>query len=119
MVEALNEPAITRRDLLIVGSGSGSSVIPVAIARVAQQYEPTIIHIGSNSEGLIAEFSDFMVRIPVKTKLNKDDEIKSKQIMSSLFEQSLYILCDVVCLMIAKRLNTNIEKLWKFHANLE
>ena len=119
MVGALDEPAITKDDLLIVGSGSGSSVVPVAIARVARRYDARIIHIGSNPEGPISEFSDSMVRIPVRTKLNKDDEIDSKQIMSSLFEQSLYILCDSVCLMIAKRLDTDIKALWRYHANLE
>ncbi len=120
MVGALDEPAITADDVLVVGSGSGSSVVPVAIAKVATQYNPIIIHIGSNPEGDLAEYTTMMVRIPVKTKLNKADEIPSRQLMSSLFEQALYILCDSVCLMIAKKKGLeNLDSLWQYHANLE
>lgn len=120
MVGALDEPAITAEDVLIVGSGSGSSVVPVAIAKVASKYNPTIVHIGSNPEGGVAPYTTYMVRIPVKTKLNKEDEIPSEQIMSSLFEQALYVLCDSICLMIAKKKGVDdLEKLWECHANLE
>ena len=120
MVGALDEPALTADDVLVVGSGSGCSVIPVSIANVASRYNPTIIHIGSNPEGDLAPYTTMMVRIPVKTKLNREDEIPSQQLMSSLFEQALYILCDSVCLMIAKKKDLHdLDALWEHHANLE
>ncbi len=119
VVGALDEPAITSEDLLIVGSGSGASAVPVAIARIAKKYNAKIAHVGSNPKGPVAEFTDLMVRIPVKTKLNLEDEIESRQIMSSLFEQSLYLFCDCVCLMIAREKKIDIPSLWRLHANLE
>lgn len=120
MVGALDEPCLTEEDVLVVGSGSGSSVVPVAIAKVAAKHNPTIVHIGSNPKGDVAQYTTMLVRIPVKTKLNLDDEIQSEQIMSSLFEQALYLLCDSVSLMIAKKKNIkDLSKLWEFHANLE
>ena len=118
-VGATNEPAITERDLLLVGSGSGESVIPVAIAKVARQHNARIAHIGSNAHSSLASLTDVFVRIPVQTKLSLDDEIRSEQIMSSLFEQSLYILGDAVALMIARRHRLDLEGLWRYHANLE
>ena len=35
-VGAIDEPAITDKDLLIVGSGSGESAVPVAIVKIAK-----------------------------------------------------------------------------------
>jgi 6-phospho-3-hexuloisomerase len=119
IVGSLNEPAITKDDLLVAGSGSGNSVIPVAIAKVARNYDAKIVHIGSYRQGAIAEYVDYMIRIPARTKLNVEDEINSKQIMSSLFEQSVYIFCDSICLMVAGLKGVQLPSLWQHHANLE
>jgi len=114
-----NEPAITENSLLVVGSGSGETAIPLNIARIAKKYGAAVAHIGSNANSSLKEYTDLMVRIPVRTKLNLEDETDSRQIMSSLFEQSLYILCDSICLMISDKKNLVIKELWQHHANLE
>ena len=119
LVGDINEPAITEKDLLIVGSGSGETAIPLNIARIAKNHGAKVLHIGSNRNSSLSEYTDFMVRIPVKTKLNLPDEIESNQIMSALFEQTLYIFCDSICLMIAEEKKLDIKSLWRFHANLE
>ena len=118
-VGAIDEPAITQDDLLIVGSGSGESVIPVAIAKVAKKYNAKIVHIGSNAQSSVGAYADLFVRIPCKTKLNLPDEIQSRQPMSSLFEQGLLLLLDIVAMMIVERKGIDIPSLWKQHANLE
>lgn len=115
----INEPAITDKDLLVVGSGSGESIFPLGIARCAKQFNAKLIHIGSNPQSSLSPLTDLMVRIPVKTKLNLPEEIDSQQIMSSLFEQSLYILCDAVALKIVEQQGLDLKSLWRFHANLE
>ncbi|MCR5067137.1 MAG: SIS domain-containing protein [Erysipelotrichaceae bacterium] len=119
-VGEINEPAITDKDLLIVGSGSGESVVPVALVKVASKFNPRIIHIGSNPQSSMTPYEDLFVRIPCTTKLNLEDEIKSRQIMSSLFEQSLLLLADMTAMLIADRKNiTDLHSLWRKHANLE
>jgi 6-phospho-3-hexuloisomerase len=115
----VSEPAITARDLLIVASGSGESVIPVAIARTATRYKPRIVHIGSNPESSLKPLTDLFVRIPVKTKLKLPGELESAQPMTNLFDQTLYVLCDSVTTMIIERKGLDMESLWRFHANLE
>lgn len=120
VVGDITEPAITERDLLIVGSGSGSSLFPVAIAKKAKEFNAKVIHIGSNPHGAMENTADYMVRIPVRTKLYLDDEISSQQPMTSLFEQALYILGDVIALMIMQEKGIDdIGRLWEYHANLE
>lgn len=119
-VGAIDEPAITDKDLLIVGSGSGESAVPLAIVKIAKKYNAKIAHIGSNSNSSMTPCEDLFVRIPCSTKLNLEDEIKSNQVMSSLFEQSLLLLSDMVAMMIVeKRGITDLHALWRKHANLE
>ena len=115
----LTEPAITERDLLIVASGSGESLIPVAIARKAKSFNAKIAHIGSNPASSLQPITDIFLRIPVKTKLDQPDELTSLQPMTTLFEQSLFLLGDMMCLVIAERSGLDKERLWMNHANLE
>jgi len=65
------------------------------------------------------DIADFMVRIPVRTKLYLDDEIESKQPMTSLFEQTLLLLGDILAKMIIDDRNVSLKDLWQYHANLE
>ena len=119
-VGAINEPAITKTDVLIVGSGSGESIIPLSIAKVAMKYQPKIVHIGSNGNSSLLPYVDVFVRIPCQTKLHRKDEIKSKQLMSSLFEQSLLLLVDAIALeIVEKKQMKDLHKMWQKHANLE
>lgn len=119
-VGAINEPAITSADVLLVGSGSGESIIPLEIMKKAKKYGAKIAHIGSNQNSSMAKYEDQFIRLPCGTKLNLDDEIPSQQIMSSLFEQSLLLLLDAVALMIVeKRGIKDLHSLWRKHANLE
>lgn len=116
----ITEPAITARDLLIVGSGSGASLFPLAIARKARRIaDCTIVHIGSNPDSEMKSLCDFMVRIPVRTKLYLGDEIESCQPMTTLFDQSLLLLGDAVAKMIIERRQMDLHRLWQYHANLE
>ncbi|MEI8672174.1 SIS domain-containing protein [Vibrio sp. SA48] len=119
VVGEVTEPAIKKDDLLIVASGSGSTIIPLGIAEKAKSFGAKVVHIGSNPNGPIKEYSDFFVRIPTQSKLKLDDEVTSEQPMTSLFEQSVFLLGDIVCLSIIKEKDINIESLWECHANLE
>ncbi len=119
VVGEITEPAITEKDILIVGSGSGNSLLPVAIARKAASLGAKVIHIGSNPCGDISQVASLMVRIPVRTKLSLEDELDSEQPMTSLFEQTLLVLGDVIAMLFIEQESININELWKFHANLE
>lgn len=119
-VGEITEPAITENDLLIVGSGSGGSLFPLGIARKAREAaDCKIVHIGSNPNSPMKEVCDFMVRVPVRTKNYLDDEIDSVQPMTSLFEQSLLLIGDILAKMIIDEKGLDMKGLWRCHANLE
>lgn len=119
IVGEIAEPAITPEDLLIVGSGSGESLIPVAIARKAVKLGAKVAYIGSNVTSTIANLADVKVRIPVCTKLDRPDEIESAQPMTSLFEQSLLLYGDTLAMLLAQEQGVALKDLWRRHANLE
>ena len=119
-VGEITEPAITKNDLLIVGSGSGGSLFPLGIAKKARKIvDCRIVHIGSNPNSEMKDIADFMVRIPVRTKFYLEDEIDSCQPMTSLFEQSVLLVGDILAKMIIEEKNLDMKGLWQFHANLE
>lgn len=116
----ITEPAITEKDLLIVGSGSGASLFPLGIAKKARSAVGCrIVHIGSNPNSEMKDIADFMVRIPVRTKFYLEDEIDSCQIMTSLFEQSVLLLGDILAKIIVEQRQLDMKALWQYHANLE
>jgi len=118
-VGAIDEPAIGEGDMLLIGSGSGETAVPVTVAKIAQKYGARIVHIGSNTHSTVSSIADLTVRIPCRTKLALEDEINSIQPMSSLFEQSLLIFFDVVSLLLIEKKGIDIKALWHTHANLE
>ena len=119
-VGEITEPAITKNDLLIVGSGSGASLFPLNIAKKARNTVGCkIVHIGSNPNSEMKDICDFMVRVPVRTKFYLDDEIDSCQPMTSLFEQTLLLVGDILAKMIIERQGLDMKGLWQYHANLE
>ncbi len=119
IVGEITEPAIKKGDVLIVGSGSGESMFPRLVAEKAKNFGAVIVMIGSNRASSIARLADYMIRVPTNTKLQLDDEIKSEQIMTSLFEQFLLLYGDIVAKIIVEKNNIDISSLWQYHANLE
>jgi 6-phospho-3-hexuloisomerase len=113
------EPPISKRDLLVVGSGSGESIFPVAIALKAQEIGVRIVHIGSNPASRLSQVAGLFIRIPAPTKLALEGEVSSMQPFTSLFEQCLLLFGDIVAQMLIDRKHLTADALWLRHANLE
>lgn len=117
MVGDLNEPPITKKDLLVVGSGSGESVIPLEIAKKAKSYNAKIVHLTSNSDSSIARLADHIVKFESPSK--SDQSFTSIQPMTTVFEQGLLIFHDVLALRLMAEKNMTMDDLKDRHANLE
>lgn len=121
-VGEITEPHLDKNDLLIVGSGSGSSLFPLAIAKKARTtVDCRIVHIGSKANSPMKDICDYMVRVPVRTKNDLEDEhvIDSVQPMTTLFEQSLLLIGDILAKMIIDERQLDMKSLWQYHANME
>jgi len=131
LVGSLTEKPATKKDLLIVASGSGESLIPIQITKKAKSIGCKIFLITSAKNSTIRKLSNFYVELKAPSKkdfgtnFNKSlfdsssKTQKSVQPMSSLFDQALHIYGDIVSLGIIEKLKISKKKLWKLHANLE
>lgn len=117
-VGQIDEPAATDKDLLIVASNSGESVFPVAVVQKAKQLHVRIAYIGGNAHSICAKMADLAVVVPTASKLGNPG-VSSAQPMTTLFEQSLLLICDVLALLIIEKKQLNVSELWDKHANLE
>lgn len=112
-------PPITPKDVLIVGSGSGETIIPVEISKLAKKFKARVGLITSSPRSTLGELADVWVRIPSPTKLHLPTEPFSRQPRANLFEQSLFILCDCLIIILQEKLGISEEEMQKRHANLE
>ncbi|MBQ9941588.1 MAG: SIS domain-containing protein [Christensenellaceae bacterium] len=120
VVGETTEPPCTDRDLLIVGSGSGSTLVPSGLAKKAKAIGAKIAHIGCVPENPITPITDVFVRVPCKNKKVMDDVVPSRQPMTTLFEQCVLLLGDIVTIMILEKRGVEVnEDMWCDHANLE
>lgn len=121
VVGQITEPAMTDRDLLVVGSGSGETLFPLMIAKKAKELGATVVQIGYRKTCSMEAYRDFFVKIPVSGKEpeQNDQRVVSKQPMTSLFEQTLLLFGDAIAMLMIQRKNICMKKLWQYHANLE
>ncbi|MDO5563933.1 MAG: sugar isomerase [Eubacteriales bacterium] len=113
------EKPIQNTDLLIVASSSGESIFPYQIAKKAKKYNANIFYIGCTKDSSIDQISNNRLILKGHTKLSNVNEYKSIQPMSTLFEQQLFLLCDIIALEIMHKNSWNEEVVKEKHANLE
>ncbi|MBP1046043.1 6-phospho-3-hexuloisomerase [Enterococcus sp. BWM-S5] len=110
-------PSIQSGDLLIASSGSGTTGNIVQLVENAQRKGIEIIGITSEPASPLAQSAENLLIIPGATKTGSG--IQSIQLLSSLFDQTLHITLDYVCLMISKRDHVSNEDAKKQHSNME
>lgn len=116
-VGEINEPPISSKDLLIVGSGSGESLFPLAIARKAKEIGARVVHLTSNHESSIAQLAD--VKVVFESPSKSSQKVSSIQPMTTIFEQGLFLLHDILTLELMDHLALTFDDLKNKHANLE
>lgn len=113
------EPPLTKKDLLIIASGSGETVFPLEIAKIARRIGAKVALITAREKSKIAKTANLVICIPAPTKLGPSKEAKSSQPLGNLFEQSLLLFCDIVAMLIQKKKKLSNKELQSCHANLE
>ncbi|MFP6700403.1 MAG: 6-phospho-3-hexuloisomerase [Planctomycetaceae bacterium] len=112
--------AIGAGDLLLVGSGSGSTGSLVTLAGRAVEAGGRVALVTIRGGSPIGELADVELHIPAPTpKLDGPSESESIQPMGSLFEQSLLVVLDAVVLELMQRRGESSESMFLRHTNLE
>lgn len=114
-------PAIGERDLLVIGSGSGSTESLRVMAGRAKAAGARLVLLTILPDSPIGRVSDVVLRIPAPSPKAKGaaQTVRSIQPMGSLFEQSLFLLCDALILVLMHKNEMSSEEMFTRHANLE
>lgn len=113
-------PSITDKDILLIGSGSGSTSSLVVNANKADAIGAAICLITIDENSPIAQMAEVVLTIPAPSpKVNRDLGFRSVQPMGSLFEQSLLLTLDATVLLLMEKTGKTPELMFTRHANLE
>lgn len=112
-------PGIGESDLLVIGSGSGKTPSLVAMSAKARESGAKILLLTMDPSSPIAGAADHIIEIPAPTPKSDRSKGLSIQPMGTLFEQSLFITCDLLVLLLMQRLNLKSDEMFTRHANLE
>jgi 6-phospho-3-hexuloisomerase len=111
-------PAIKTGDLLIAGSGSGTTSSIVKAAEKAVAAGANVVALSTTPTSPLAALATHVVVLPAAQKQDHGGDI-SKQYAGSLFEQGVLLLLDAIFQTLWTLDGTPAEELWKRHANLE
>ncbi len=121
-------PSVKEGDLLIAVSGSGSTQIVLSVASAAKKAKATVIAVTSFEDSPLGKISDFVVKIPGRTKVATETDYFARQVMGlyeplaplgTLFEDTAMIFFDGVVYALMNLLGVREEDLKKRHANVE
>jgi len=108
-------PALKEKDLFISVSGSGKSANVVSDTKKAKKVGCEIIAFTSNAESELALIADIVVIVPGTVKGDIGEKRGSVQLLSSLFDQSIHIVLDGVCLSLSRRDNISNDTATSSH----
>lgn len=110
-------PSIEKGDVLVSVSGSGTTKSVLEPTESAKKIGVKVIGLTSNESSPLAKISDAVIVVPGATKA--DDSIKSIQLLSTLFDQSVHITMDALVLKVSRRDNVSNDQAKATHSNLE
>ncbi|MCM1252855.1 MAG: 6-phospho-3-hexuloisomerase [Clostridium sp.] len=108
-------PAVKENDIFIAVSGSGKSMNVINDAKKASDKGCVVITVTSKPESPLAALASHVLVIPGTVKGDAKEARGSVQLLSSLFDQSLHITLDALCLLISYRDNTSNEAATNAH----
>ena len=119
MVGEVTTPSIEPGDLLVIGSGSGETPTLSCHAKRAGEVGANLALITISPQSSIGRLADVVVRIHAPSPKAANTDSESIQPMGSLFEQSLFLLLDVVVLQLMEKKKDTGAGMFEKHANLE
>ena len=96
-------PALSEADVFIGVSGSGTGPHVLVDAAKAKERGCRVIAFTSKNDSTLAGLADVVAVIPGTVRGDAGAERGSMQLLSSLFDQSLHIVLDALCLKISRR----------------
>jgi 6-phospho-3-hexuloisomerase len=115
LAHEITAPAISRGDLLVACSGTGTTLLPLYMARKARKIGARVVSLTANPKSPLARLSHLAITIPAPLERGR----QTRQPARSLFEQTLFLYLDSVILTAMHELRIPGRKIRRRHANLE
>ena len=114
-------PSIVATNLLILGSGSGRTPLLLTMAQEARSHDAKILLFTTDDNSPMAKLADHVVVIPAPSfrVTQRGQGPLSTQPLGTLFEQSLFLLCDSLILDLMQQTGVGVTQMLERHANLE
>ena len=114
-------PPIKEGDLLVIGSGSGTTAGLVVMAEKAKKQGADIATVTINPENTIGSMAKVYIKLPGTTRLLGDNQDKegSIQPVGSMFEQLSWLTYDSVIMTLKEKTGQSNDDLIARHGNLE
>lgn len=110
-------PSIKKGDTWVAISGSGTTKSIVDDTQKAKKLGLDILVLTSDVSSPLAQLADHVIEVPGATKTGAG--VKSAQLLSSLFDQTVHITLDALALKLAQRDQTSNEEALASHVNVE
>lgn len=114
-------PSIQKGDLLVIGSGSGTTASLLLNAKKAKEAGARVATITLCPDAAIGQLSEAVVKVPGATW--KSDQVEDKVVTvqpgGSLFEQFSWLIYDSIIVELMTALGETEESMAPRHANLE
>ena len=106
-------PAVRPGDVFVAVSGSGTGGVENLRRALEKGCVPVVVT--GKADSPLARLSDTVLVVPGAVKGDAGAARGSVQLLSSLFDQSLHIVLDAVCLLLSRRNGVSNEKATSAH----
>jgi len=127
MGETIN-PSVGEGDLVFVISGSGSTALPLTVARMAKGLGAKVLAVTSYPDSPLGVVADLVVHLPGRVAIADEVEYQSRQLlgnheslapMGTMFEDSCMVFLDCVIAELMGQMGVSEEKMKSKHATIE
>ncbi len=112
-------PAVGENDLFIFTSGSGEIGHIHYVVEEIKKTNAKICLVTGVPDRKTGELADHILWVPASVYKGKDNVVPSIQPMGNLFEQSLFILFDMIIMQLVDSSDTNFKEMSDRHRNFE
>lgn len=112
-------PSICQHDLMICACGSADVGHENYITQKTKELGATLALITAANKGYILEIADIVVKVPAQAYKAVGDFVTSRQLMGNLFEQTLFILFDVIVMLLKEEMKITDQDMTNRHRNVE
>lgn len=107
-------PSFQKGDVFLSVSGSGNTGSVRLNAEKAKKAEGKVITVTNNPDSDLGKLSDEIIELNATVRGDTENR-QSIQLLGSLFDQSVHLLLDSICLMLSKRDDISNEQATQKH----